>query len=91
MFFFCFSDEILGRSQCVWFSPDSKRLLFSTFNDSNVGLVSFKEFDTNPGSMTGHFSEDHAPYDMSVRYSKVQILDNSSIELMTYFLRIFCC
>ena len=71
---FFFSEEILGQSECVWFSPDSRRLLLATFNDSNVGLVTFKEFDADPGTLGGQFLDGHPPFEMSVRYSKVRFI-----------------
>jgi hypothetical protein len=72
---FFLAEEILGKPETVWFSDDARRLLFATFNDSNVGLVTFKEFDADPGSVASHFTDGHPPFEMSVRYSKVKELN----------------
>jgi Dipeptidyl peptidase IV (DPP IV) N-terminal region len=43
-------------TECVWFSTDARRLLFASFNDTDVSLVTFKEFDGDPGTLANQVS-----------------------------------
>ena len=43
-FNFIFSEEILGQNSAMWFSPDSTKLAYVRFNDSQVQRIQVMHF-----------------------------------------------
>ncbi len=39
-----YEEEILGGESAVWFSPDGGKLLYASFDDSQVGEISLNEY-----------------------------------------------
>ncbi|XP_026680630.1 prolyl endopeptidase FAP [Diaphorina citri] len=45
-----YEEEILGDNKAFWVSPDNRRVLFASFNDSMVGELKFTWYGTNTHS-----------------------------------------
>ncbi|XP_049940274.1 inactive dipeptidyl peptidase 10-like [Schistocerca serialis cubense] len=62
-----YEEEILQSGAALWWSPDSRYLLFATFDDSSVGELRYPWY----GSGTGHVERPQYPQLRSLRYPKV--------------------
>ncbi|CAL4074947.1 unnamed protein product, partial [Meganyctiphanes norvegica] len=59
-----YEEEILGSNSAIWFAPDSKRLVFATFNDSSVDTMNFPLYG-RPGDLASQY-----PIQQSIKYPK---------------------
>ena len=66
--FFLFSEDILKRADAIWPSPDGNKLIYATFNDTEVQQVRWKVYeDTSDGNL------DPYPKEKTMYYPKVSI------------------
>lgn len=61
------TEEILSSNSALWFSPDSGRIAFATFNDSRVDTMNFPLYG-RPGDLSFQY-----PIQQSIKYPKVSI------------------
>lgn len=59
-----YEEEILSSNSALWFSPDSVRLAFATFNDSRVDTMNFPLYG-RPGDLSFQY-----PIQQSIKYPK---------------------
>jgi len=59
-----YEEEILSSNSAIWFAPDSKRLVFATFNDSSVDTMNFPLYG-RPGDLAFQY-----PIQQSIKYPK---------------------
>lgn len=62
---FSFAEEILMQSEAVWFSPDSRSIVYATFNDSEVGEIKFVDYGKTGDNYSIY------PKTNAIRYPKV--------------------
>lgn len=62
----CETEEILNSNTAIWFSPDGRRLLYISFNDSAVEEQSYQWYGTLDDSNAHLY-----PKIKKVRYPKV--------------------
>lgn len=65
--FFNPTEEILSSNSALWFSPDSGRIAFATFNDSHVDTMNFPLYG-RPGDLSFQY-----PIQQSIKYPKVSV------------------
>ena len=68
------------QSEAVWFSPDSRSIVYATFNDSEVGEIKFVDY----GKVGDNYSV--YPKTNAIRYPKVH---NSIFGLRSWGLILF--
>lgn len=71
---FCvFSEDVLSSPKAMWSSPDGTHLIYATFNDSNVGTVTYPWFPmaTGLGDSVGAQRVSNFPSSRTVRYPRV--------------------
>ena len=62
-----FIEDILKRSNAIWPSPDGNKLVYATFNDTEVQQVRWKVYeDTSDGNL------DPYPKEKTMYYPKVR-------------------
>ena len=73
------------QSEAVWFSPDSRSIVYATFNDSEVGEIKFVDY----GKVGDNYSV--YPKTNAIRYPKVNpsIIVLRSFEVLILFLFAF--
>ncbi|XP_066966101.1 dipeptidyl peptidase 4-like isoform X2 [Macrobrachium rosenbergii] len=59
-----YEEEILSSNSALWFSPNSRRLTFATFNDSHVDTMNFPLYG-RPGDLAFQY-----PIQQSIKYPK---------------------
>lgn len=59
-----YEEEVLHEASAVWFSPDGSRLVYATFDDTNVKDISYFHYG-EPGSL-----EDQYPTEIKLKYPK---------------------
>lgn len=59
-----YEEEILSSNAALWFSPDSGRIAFATFNDSRVDTMNFPLYG-RPGDLSFQY-----PIQQSIKYPK---------------------
>ena len=75
-YFLLFSEDILKRADAIWPSPDGNKLVYATFNDTEVQQVRWKVYeDTSDGNL------DPYPKEKTMYYPKV------SISLSFYYIK----
>ena len=61
--FFVHEEDILKRTNAIWSSPDGKKLVYATFNDTEVQQVRWKVYeDTSEGNLDPYPKEKHMHY-----------------------------
>ena len=61
--FFIDKEDILKRTNAIWPSPDGKKLVYATFNDTEVQQVRWKVYeDTSEGNLDPYPKEKHMYY-----------------------------
>ena len=69
------SEDILRSDNAIWISPDGKKVVYATFNDSNVANVKWKMFGNGMDASVNPY-----PREAFMRYPKVRNPD-STIEI----------
>ena len=85
-FIFIPAEDILKRANAIWPSPDGNKLVYATFNDSEVQQVRWKVYeDTSEGNLDPYPKEKHMYYPkVSQNNSKLKwIYDVSIIICLT--------
>ena len=60
---FFYTEDILKRANAIWPSPDGNKLVYATFNDSEVQQVRWKVYeDTSEGNLDPYPKEKHMYY-----------------------------
>lgn len=66
---FAIAEEIFQAQKAVWGSPDGTLLLYATFNDTNVGTITYPWFSANTMIPAGGLnSRGSFPSSKSLRY-----------------------
>ena len=63
------SEDILRSDNAIWISPDGKKVVYATFNDSKVTNVKWKMFGNGMDASVNPY-----PREAFMRYPKVRIL-----------------
>ena len=63
---FCFSEDILRQDNAIWISPDGKKVVYATFNDSQVQSVRWKIYGNGYDASVNPY-----PGEAFMRYPKV--------------------
>ena len=66
--FFCISEDILRQDNAIWISPDGKKVVYATFNDSQVQSVRWKIYGNGYDASVNPY-----PKEAFMRYPKVGI------------------
>ena len=66
IFFFTFSEDILKSDNAIWISPDGKKIVYATFNDSQVQSVQWKLYGDGRDANVNPY-----PTEAFMRYPKV--------------------
>jgi hypothetical protein len=61
----CVPEEVFSSNTALWFSPDSKKLAYATFDDNRTRIMSVPFYGV-PGSLEYQYT--HA---VNIRYPKV--------------------
>ena len=62
------TEDILKRANAIWPSPDGNKLVYATFNDSEVQQVRWKVYeDTSEGNLDPYPKEKHMYYPKVIR------------------------
>ena len=63
---FYISEDILKRDSAIWISPDGKKIVYATFNDSEVQSIQWKIYGDGRGASVNPY-----PKEAFMRYPKV--------------------
>lgn len=69
------SEDILRSDNAIWISPDGKKVVYATFNDSKVTNVKWKMFGNGMDASVNPY-----PREAFMRYPKVKKNPDSTIE-----------